>query len=223
MSSRLSHLPALLAALLPLMATPALAIETQTFSALAFRGNKALDTSSTVDFTLTERDLEGFEKHDREMAETRYFKRFGSNEVMLGYHIEFNRTGLLGSEHRFMEQIRHQFTLDNNNFDTSLRLEERYFDATSIDGSRLRWQSRWNVPLSPGNLLRVGYEWIYNIDYISKSTQRGPSQNRFITSVQHTLTNSDKVEVEFQARLLHVVGAANTMQNQVQLLYNHSF
>ena len=105
----------------------------------------------------------------------------------------------------------------------SLRLEERYFDATSIDGSRLRWQSRWNVPLSPGNLLRVGYEWIYNIDYISKSTQRGLSQNRLITSVQHTLTSTDKVEVEFQARFLHVVGATNTLQNQVQLLYNHSF
>ena len=214
-----------LAVLLSCAALPALAIETQTLSTLAFRGSKALDSSSTVDFTFTERDLEGFEKHDREMAETRYFKKFADNEVMAGYHLEFDRTGLLGNEHRFMQQIRHQFTLDNNSFDSYLRLEERYFDGPNTFGTRLRWQSRWIVPLSNTNQVRLGYEWIYNFDYISKSSPLGIAQHRLIGSIQHTLSTKDKVEVEFQARYLytHVGSTPNTQQNQVQLLYTHNF
>jgi hypothetical protein len=214
-----------LAVLLSCCAMPALAIETQTLSQLVFRGTKALDSTSTVDFTFTERDIEGFEKHDREMAETRYFQKFGDNDVMVGYHIEFDRTGLLGNEHRLMEQIRHQFTLDNKSFDTSLRLEERYFDANYSYGTRLRWLTHWNMPLSQTNLVRLGYEWIYDIDYISKTSPLGIAQNRLIGSIQHTLSNRDKVEFEFQARYLytHVGSVPNTLQNQVQLQYTHNF
>jgi len=219
-------LPALpLVVLLSCTAMPAMAIETQTLSQLAFRGTKSLDTTSTVDFTFTERDIEGFEKHDREMAETRYFRKFGDDEVMVGYHLEFDRTGLLGNEHRLMQQVRHQFTLDNNTFDTSLRLEERYFDGNYNYGTRLRWQSRWIVPLSPTNQMRLGYEWIYDIDYISKTSPLGIAQNRLIGGIQHTLSNKDKVEFEFQARYLytHVGSASNTLQNQVQVQYTHNF
>ena len=225
MSFRTSHWPLLTALLLPLAAAPALAIETQTLSSLAFRGIKAVDATTTLDFTLTERDIEAFEKHDREMAETRYLKRFGDNEVMVGYHIEFNRTGLLGNEHRLMQQIRRQFTFDNNSFDSALRVEERYFDASYAYGTRLRWQSRWNLPLSAANMLRLGYEWVYNIDYISKSSPLGLAQNRLIGTFQHTLGNKDKVEFEFQARYLytHVGTTPNTLQNQVSVQYSHNF
>ncbi len=225
MSSLLIRFSVPLCVLLPFAAMPALAIETQTLSELAFRGIKALDSTSTVDFTLTEQVIEGFEKHDREMAETRYSIRYGDNELMAGYHAEFDRTGLLGNEHRLMQQIRHQFTLDNNTFDTSMRAEERYFDSSYTYGTRLRWLTRWKVPLSPVNQLRLGYEWFYNIDYISKTNPLGIAQNRLIATYQHTLTNKDKVEFEFQSRYLytHVGSTPNTLQNLVQIQYMHSF
>ena len=219
------RLSALLTVLLCLAAMPAMAIETQTLSALAFRGTKALDSTSTADFTFTEQDIEGFEKHDREMAETRFTRRYGDNELMAGYHLEFDRTGLLGNEHRLMQQIRHQFTLDNNTFDTALRAEERYFDSSYTYGTRLRWLTRWKLPLSPVNQLRLGYEWFYNIDYISRSNPLGIAQNRLVATFQRTLANKDKVEFEFQARYLytHTGSSPNTLQNLVQVLYIHSF
>lgn len=219
------RLPALLTVLCMSAATPALAIETQTLTSLIFRGTKAIDSSNSVDFTVTERDYEGFEKHDREILEGRYFKRYGDTDIMVGYHTEFDRTGLLGNEHRLMEQIRHQFTFNNNSFDTSLRLEERYFDSTYTYGTRLRWLSRWNVPLTSNDVLRLGYEWFYDVDYLSKTSPQGIAQNRLIGTLQHTLSNKDKVEFEFQARYLysHAGSVPNVLQNAVSVMYAHSF
>lgn len=225
MSSLFHRLSALLPALFLCTATPALAIETQTLSSLIFRGTKTIDSINTVDFTVTERDYEGFEKHDREMLEGRYFKRFGDNDFMVGYHVEFDRTGLLGNEHRLMEQIRHRFTVNDNSFDTALALEERYFDSTYTYGTRLRWQTRWNLPLSSNDLLRLAYEWFYDIDYLSKTSPQGIAQNRLIGTLQHTLSNKDKMEFEFQARYLysHAGNVPNVLQNAVSVLYVHSF
>jgi hypothetical protein len=210
------------AALISLSST-AWAIDSETWPVLAFRATTALSTSSTLDFNVSARAVEGFQEHEREIAEIRYGKRFGSNEFMASYNIQFDRNGAPGSEHRLWQQIRHQFALDSGSVETSLRVEERYFDATDAHGSRLRWLTRRNWPLSTTNQVRLGYEWVYNLNDISASTQRGTSQDRLIGTFQHNLVNGDRVELEYQLRLLHVVGADNRLQNQLQLMYIYNF
>jgi hypothetical protein len=186
---------------------------------LAMRLSKALEDTSYLDATFNARINEGFHSHEREIFELRYVKRIGANEVSAAYNQQFDRNGAPGSEHRLWQQFRHQFALDASNVESSVRLEERYFETNDLHGTRLRVLNRWNKALPYGHLLRLGYEWVYNVEDISRSTQRGVSQNRLIASVQHNFANGSRLEFEYQWRYLHVVGQDNRVQNQLQLMY----
>lgn len=211
------------AVLLVSLSSAASAMDSETWPVLAFRATTVLTDTSTLDFNFSARAVEGFQEHEREIAEVRYGKRFGSNEFMASYNLQFDRNGAPGNEHRLWQQLRHQFALDRGSIETSLRVEERYYDANDAHGARLRWLTRRNWPLGRGNQVRLGYEWMYNLNDISASTQRGPSQDRLIGTFQHNLANGDRVEFEYQLRLLHVAGADNRLQNQLQLMYIYNF
>lgn len=202
-----------------LSTTPVLAIESETTPVLALRLSKALQNGGTLDATINARSREGFHDHEREIFEIRYGKRTGSNEFMGGYNIQFDRNGSPGSEHRLWQQFRHQFALDGSNIESSVRIEERYFEANDQHGTRLRVLNRWNKALPHGHLLRLGYEWVFNMEDISRTTQRGAAQDRLIASVQHNFSNGDRLEFEYQLRYLHLVGQPNRLQNQLQLMY----
>ncbi len=201
---------------------PALAREDDTTPLFALRVQKALQANRFVDFTLQARVFEGFVGHEREIAEVRYGLRNGSNEMMFGYSLQFDRNGSPGSEHRPWQQFRHQFSLDESSFESSIRLEERYFAATDQSGARLRVLNRWNKPLAHANQLRLGYEWVYNLNDISRSTQRGTGQDRLIAGLQHTLASGSRVEFEYQYRYLHIPAQPDRIQHQLQLLYMYN-
>lgn len=199
--------------------TPAFAIESETTPVVALRLSKTLENGGSIDATVNASSREGFREHERKIFEIRYGKRSGSNEFMGGYNIQFDRNGSPGSEHRLWQQFRHQFLLDGSSIESSMRIEERYFESTDQHGTRLRMLNRWNRALPHGHLLRLGYEWVFNMEDISRTTQSGVAQNRLIASIQHNFSNGDRLEFEYQMRYLHLVGQQNRLQNQLQLMY----
>lgn len=224
MTARFFRLPAWLALLTAIVFTQqSNAVETTTYPTFGLRLSKAVDNASTIESTFSVRGVEDFQKHDIDTAEVRYDKRLGSNDFMVGYHLEIDRNNLKGNEHRFMQQFRHQFALPHSSIDSSLRLEERYFDYNSTHGTRLRWQTRWNLPLTTADTFHIGYENVYNNNDISASTQRGESQDRYSGSIQHNLRNGNKLEFEFLSYYVHNPGKPYTLQNHVRLTYTLSF
>jgi Protein of unknown function (DUF2490) len=202
-----------------LLSQAALATEDQTIPMLALRLSKIMPDNQTVDFTVNTRINEFFESHERQIAELRYGKRVGATELTAGYNMQFDRNGQSGSEQRPWVQMRRSFALAVSNVESSLRLEERYFTATDRHGERVRWLTRWSKPLPGRNQLRVGYEWVYNLNDISASTLRGPSQDRLIGGWQHTYANNHRFEFEYQMRYLHLVDRPNQRKHQLQFLY----
>lgn len=200
-------------------ALPALAVENETTPVLALRLSKTLPQNSYLDVTANARAYEGFIGHEREIFELRYGRRIGNNEYSAAYNQQFDRNGSPGSEHRLWQQFRHQFTWENSSFESSLRLEERYFETNDLHGARLRVLNRWNKPLPANNVLRLGYEWVFNLDDITRTTQRGVAQDRLIGALQHSLRNGNRVEFEYQMRYLHIPGLDNRLQHQLQLMY----
>lgn len=219
----ISHLPKAVAALSlfcgSLFTASTFAVESQTTPVLALRLSKTLPEGAYFDATINARSYEGFVGHEREIFELRGGKRIGSNEFSAAYNVQFDRQGSPGSEHRLWQQFRHQFALESSNFESSVRLEERYFEATDAHGSRLRVLNRWNKSLPYGNLLRLGYEWVFNLEDVTRTTQRGVAQDRLIGTVQHNLQSGNRVEFEYQMRYLHLPGQDNMLQHQLQLMY----
>ena len=200
-------------------ASPDFAVESITTPQLAFRVTHDLSETSTLDATISARFNEVFVESEREIAEVRYGKRMGSNEFMTAYNLQFDRRDQAGVEHRLWQQLRHRFTLENSSIESSARIEERYFTASDKGGARLRVLNRWNKQLSSSNQMRIGYEWIFNFNDVSKTNRRGVSQNRLVTSVQHTLASGNRVEFEYQLQYQHVAYATNRIQHQLQLMY----
>lgn len=205
------------------IAKPVLAIEMDTSPQLTFRAATVLADKSTLDFNLMYRAYESFEAHDREIAEVRYGRKIGDIEWMGAYHVEVDRRGAPGNEHRVWLQARKQFALANSGIESSLRLEGRYFDFNHRNGERLRWLTRWVKPLTRTDQMRVGYELVYNLNDITGSIQNGDAQDRLIGTWIHNLGNGDRMEFEWQMRYLHITNADNRIQNQLQLTYIHNF
>ena len=195
------------------------AIDSETVPVLAFRLSRMLPEQSTLDMTLSARSYEDFDAHEREIFEVRYSRDIGANELMAAYNLQFDRKGSPGREHRLWQQFRHQFSLPASTFESSVRLEERYFDANDRHGTRLRVLNRWNKALPRGHLLRLGYEWMFNLKDISAGTQRGVAQDRLIGAIQRNFSHGDRLEFEYQLRYLHIPGQENRLQNQLQLMY----
>jgi len=195
------------------------ATENSTTPMLAYRMSKTLFDDTSIDATLYIRFLEGFLENEREIAEIRYSKRINGNEYMGAYNLQFDRRGQSGPEHRLWQQIRHQFVLPNSAFESSARIEERYFSTSAKFGTRLRVLNRWikNLPLQ--NQLRIGHELVYNLSDISASTQRGASQDRLIGSLNHTLPNGNRWELEYQLRYIHNSTSDNSIVHQLQWMY----
>lgn len=195
------------------------ATENSTTPMLAYRLTKKLSDGAGIDATLNIRFLEGFLENEREIAEIRYSKLIHGNEYMGAYNLQFDRRGQSGSEHRLWQQVRHQFVLPNSAFESSARIEERYFSNSAKFGTRLRVLNRWikNLPLQ--NQLRIGHELVYNLTDISASTQRGASQDRLIGSLNHTLPNGNRWELEYQLRYVHNPISDNSIVHQLQWMY----
>jgi hypothetical protein len=208
-----------LGCLLAVHVMPTLAIDNQTVPMLSMRVQKALSANSYVNFALNARFNEGFEEHEREIAEVRVGRRNGSNDVSAAYNLHFDRNGQSGSEHRLWQQLRHEFSLPGSSFESSLRIEERYFTDTDKAGARLRVLNRWNKPLTGANELRLGYEWVFNLDDMSAAIQRGTSQDRLLAGVRHELPGGKRIEFQYQLRYLHLPAQDNRLQHQLQLTY----
>jgi len=200
--------------------TQTFALEESTVLAVGLRVQKALTSGTSLEATVSARSNEGFISHERKIFDMRASRDIGIFDVSAGYNYQFDRNGQSGTEHRLWQQVRHQFALPASSIDSSARIEERYFTSSFSTGNRLRILNKWNRPLASGNVLRLGYEWVMNLDTISANTRRGVSQNRFIAALQYPLAGGNRLELEYQLRYTHVVGNDNRIQNQIQLQYN---
>jgi hypothetical protein len=200
-------------------AESALAIESETISNLAMRFQKRYSSDTTLTATLTTRWMDQFIQHEREIADLNVARRFGAEELASGYQIQYSRLGQPGMEHRLWQQYRHIAALYGNTFETSVRLEERYFTNLEKLGGRLRIGGRWNKALGEHDTLRLGYEWVGNLRTISSGNRRGISQDRLITTFQHDLQSGNRLDFEYQLRYQHTSIGPNTIQHQLQLTY----
>ena len=87
----------------------------------------------------------------------------------------------------------------------------------------LRILNRWTRALSATNTMSLGYEWVYNLNDMSATTQRGVSQHKLIGGVSHELDKHNRIEFEYQLRYLLAPNSADRIQHQFQLEYVHSF
>jgi hypothetical protein len=199
-----------------------MAIESSTAPQLALRLQHDLGATSSLDATFSARFNEVFVESEREIAELRYSKSMGNKEFSTAYNLQFDRRDEAGVEHRIWQQLRYRFALRNSAIDSSARIEARYFTASDKAGARLRIMNRWSKQLSDANELRLGYEWVFNLNDVSGSNRRGVSQNRFSSGIQHKLTNGNRLEIEYQLQYLHVAFADNRIQHRLQLMYVYS-
>lgn len=207
---------------LALSSSPNFAVESITTPQLALRVQHDLSDTATLDATLSARFNEVFAESEREIAEIRYGKTMGNNEIMTAYNLQFDRRDQAGVEHRTWQQLRHRFALQQGSIESSARIEERYFTASDKGGARLRVLNRWNKPLPGNNQMRLGYEWMFNFNDVSNSNRRGVSQNRLIGSLQHNFAGGNRLEFEYQLQYQHVAFADNRVQHQLQLMYVYS-
>lgn len=205
-----------------LSALPTLAEENETVPAFALRGRKSLSANTNLDVQYTIRWREAFNEQERSIFQLGINTSVNNWEYAAGYNQHFDRS-VPGKEHRLWQQIQYEFTLESGSVESSARVEERYFPDSDASGERLRVLNRWKHPLPGANELRLGHEWVYNLNDIGASTRRGTSQNRLLAGISHTLAAGRRVEFEYQLRYLHVPALENLIQHQLQLTYAFPF
>lgn len=211
--------PVLLLVSCLLIPATARAIDSETISNVALRIQKPFSGDTLLTATMTSRWTDQMSLHEREIADLNVARRFGAEELASGYQIQYSRLGQSGMEHRLWQQYRHIAALHGETFETSVRLEERYFTDLDRLGGRLRIAGRWNKTLGDSDTLRLGYEWVGNLRTLSANSRRGISQDRLITTFQHDLHGGNRLDFEYQLRYQHVPIGLNTIQHQLQLTY----
>lgn len=198
------------------------ALESETISAFALRGQKQLSPSRSLDLQFTSRWQQDFQQQDRSIVQIGLNQELNNWDLSAGYHQQFDRV-TPGKEHRLWQQVRYNFNLGNSSVESSARIEERYFTDSEKTVSRLRVLNRWSQPITTKDTLRLGYEWVYNLNDLNANSLHGVNQNRLIAGVSHKLDSGTRIELEYQLRYLHIPARSNRVQHQIQLSYSFIF
>src|SRR5690606_13795015 len=185
----------------------------------AVRAAKLLTPQSSLNGMVSGRWRDGFNQHDRGIAQVGYIRRRGSADLNVGYQVHFFRNGQPGVEHRLWQQVRRRFQFLNGALDVSGRIEERFLPANR-QHERVRLSNRWIKPLPNAFTLQLGYDWMYNLSDLSRNTQRGVAQNRVVLILQRPVQSARNVACEYQVGYSRSQNAVPSLQHQLRVRYS---
>ena len=198
------------------------AIEEETVTAIALQAQHRFAENYRVDVRLVQRWSEVFQSGERGIFQLSLSKGIDQWQFAGGYNQHFNRS-VPGSEHRLWQQVRYTFDLGTSDWESSLRVEERYFTDNQETGGRLRLLNRWSHQVGSHDEISIGHEWVFNMNDIGTVIRRGVSQNRLISGLEHTLASGNRLDFQYQLRYVHVPASSNRIQHQLQLTYLFNF